>query len=148
MLQQLDAVDWPTIQFEGELMPQSLSAISILIYRPLAERTLDWIWRLPHCKEVWKEGDADWCKSSAAEISDHLLDHRDEIITEIQERLGPHGFDAQATFEEWLMGLSRIRSLSSKNGTCFWIAGELSEKAESVRLGILEYLDRKIDDLR
>jgi hypothetical protein len=143
MNQQLDTHEWPAIEFQGELLPQSLSAIHILIYQPLSERTLDWIWKLPHCKEVWKVGDADWCIASASEISDHLLEHRAEIVAEIRERLGPHGFDGTATLNEWLSALGRIRSLAeSADGDCRWIAGEPTQRAEGTRRRILAFLDK------
>ena len=55
MHQQLDPKEWPSIRFKGEELPQSVSGISILIDRDLSEKTKDWVWRLPICKEVWKE---------------------------------------------------------------------------------------------
>lgn len=143
MNQELDTEEWPAIEFQGELLPQSVSGIHILIYQPLSERTLDWIWKLPHCKEVWKDGEPDWCISSAAEISDHLLDHRDEIIRTIQERLGPEGFDGTATHEEWLTAMSRISELAKRtDGICRWIAGQPTEQAETFRRQLLDYFDR------
>jgi len=143
MNQQLDTQEWPAIEFQGELLPQSLSAIHILIYQPLSERTLDWIWKLPHCKEVWKSGEADWCLASASEITDHLLEHRDEVTEEIQDRLSAHGFDGTATIDEWLSALGRIRSLAElSDGDCRWIAGEPTERAEERRRRILAFLDK------
>lgn len=144
MNQQLDPEDWPSIRFEGELLPQSVSGISILIDRDFSERTGDWIWRLPHCKEVWKGGEAEWCIASATEIMDHLLDHRVEVGAEIQERLGPHGFDGQATIDEWLAAMARILSLArSSRDVCRWIAGEPTEGAEETRRRILSFLDQQ-----
>jgi hypothetical protein len=143
MNQQLDTQEWPAIEFQGEFLPQSLSAIHILIYQPLSERTLDWIWKLPHCKEVWKSGEAAWCIASAAEITDHLLDHRDVIAAEIRDRLSADGFDEAATINEWLAALGRIRSLAeSTDGDCRWIAGEPTESAEETRRRILAFLDK------
>ena len=142
MNQQLDPEDWPSIHFEGELLPQSVSGISILIGRDFTERTGDWIWRLPHCKEVWKDGDAEWCVASASEIIDHLLVHRAEVVAEIQERLAPHGFDAQATIDEWLAAMRRIQNLAESSGnTCRWIAGASTQRAEETRSRILAFLD-------
>ena len=142
MNQSLDPEEWPSIRFEGESLPQSLKGISILIDRDFTGRTGDWIWRLPHCKEVWKEGESDWCISSATEIIDHLLEHRDEVVVDIRERLGTHGFDAEPTIDEWLTALARIQSLArSSDGKCRWIAGEPSESAEEVRRSFLAFLD-------
>ena len=144
MNQTLDAQECPSIRFEGELQPQSLSAIHILIYRDFTERTGDWIWRLPHCKEVWKDGDSTWCIESATEIIDHLLEHRSEIIAEIQERLSPDGFNAEATIVEWLTALARIQTLAKSAGdTCRWIAGQPTERAEETRRRILAFLDKQ-----
>jgi hypothetical protein len=144
MSQQLNPNDWPSICFEGEILPQSVKGISILIDREFTERTGDWIWRFPHCKGVWKEGEAEWCIQSANEIMDHLLEHRTDIIGEIQERLGPHGFDGTRTIEEWFAALGRIRDLAkSRNGICRWIAGEPSERARETVRRFLAFLDRQ-----
>lgn len=125
-------------------MPQSLKGISILIDRDFTEQTADWIWRLVHCKEVWKEGGSNWCEASATEISDCLLDHRDEIGTEISQRLGSFGFDADLTLNEWLTALARIQDLArSSSGICRWVAGELEGRAEEVVSRILSFLDRQ-----
>lgn len=125
-------------------MPQSLKGISILIDRGFTEQTADWIWRLVHCKEVWKEGDSNWCALSASEIIDCLLDHRDEIGTEISQRLGSFGFDADITLNEWLAAMARIQDLArSSGGICRWIAGEPTKKAEEARSRILSFLDRQ-----
>lgn len=143
MNQKLNTEDWPSICFEGELLPQSVSGISILINRDFTERTGDWIWRLPHCKEVWKEGEAEWCIESATEIINHLLEHRDEVVADIQERLSPYGFDSQCTIDEWLTALALIQTISKASGdTCRWIAGEPTERAEKGRKRFLAFLDK------
>ena len=144
MNQHLDPNEWPSIRFEGELLPQSVRGITILINRDFTERTGDWIWRLPHCKEVWKDGEAEWCIASATEIINHLLEHRSEVVAEIRERLGSHGFDGLSTLDEWLTALARIQSLArSSSDVCRWIAGEPTERAEENRRRILALLDRK-----
>ena len=144
MNQLLDPEEWPSIRFDGESLPQSLSGIHILIYCDLTERTGDWIWRLPHCRGVWKDGESEWCVESATEIIDHLLEYRTEVVAEIQERLAPHGFDAQATLEEWLTALARIQTLARSAGdTCRWIAGEPTERVEETRRRILAFLDKQ-----
>ena len=123
MTQTLDLEEFPQICFEGEILPQSVIAISILINHDFTERTGDWIWRLPHCKKIWKTGDSEWCLAAAREINDHLLEHRAEIITDIQERLGPHGFDGHTTINEWLTALARIQILAASAGNvCRWTA--------------------------
>jgi hypothetical protein len=144
MNQKLDPKEWPSIRFEGELMPQSLSAIHVLINRNFSERTGEWIWRLPHCKEVWKDGESTWCIESATEIIHNLLEHRAEIVADIQDRLDPHQFDAETTIDEWLTALARIQALARSAGdTCRWIAGEPTERAEETRRRILAFLDKQ-----
>ena len=144
MNQQLNPEDWPSIRFEGELLPQSVSGISILIDRDFTELTGDWIWRLPHCKEVWKEGESEWCITSATEIINHLLEYRTEVAAEIHERLGPHGFDSQTTIDEWLTALASIQSLAkSSSNSCRWIAGEPTQRAEDSRRRLLAFLDKQ-----
>ena len=143
MHQQLDPKEWPSIRFEGEELPQSVSGISILIDRDLSEKTKDWVWRLPICKEVWKEGDADWCRASASEITDHLLEHRSEVIAEIEDRLHHHGFDGTLTINEWLIALNRIQILAASTvEKCRWIAGEPTERAEMMRRRLLAFIDK------
>lgn len=142
MNQSLDPEEWPSICFEGELLPQSVSGISILINRGFTERTGDWIWRLSNCKEVWKNGEAEWCIASATEIIDHLLEHRGEVASEVRERLGPYRFDGDLTVEEWLIALARVQSIAKSSGyNCQWIAGHPSESAEEVRHRLLAFLD-------
>lgn len=144
MNQTLDPEKYPSIRFEDELLPQSLSAIHILIYCDFTERTGDWIWRLSHCKGVWKEGEATWCIESATEIIDHLLENRADVITEIQERLVPHGFVAETMIDEWLTALARIQILAKSAGdTCRWIAGEPTQRAEVAHRRILAFLDKQ-----
>ena len=73
----------------------------------------------------WKDAEAEWCIASATEIIDYLLEHRSEIVNEVRERLGPHGFDGPMTLDEWLAALVCIRNLAeSTGGICRWIAGE------------------------
>jgi len=140
--QQLDPEEWPQICFEGELLPQTVSAIHILIDQPFSERMKEWVWRLPHCKGVWKEGDAAWCAASASELADHMLEHRDGIIREIEERLGTDGFDGPTTLQEWLKAMSQIQGLANRiGGICRWVAGAPSPEAEEQRRRVLRFLD-------
>ncbi len=123
MAQQLDKQEWPSIEFDGEFLPQSLSAISILINHDFSESTGDWIWRLPHCKDTWKDGQAEWCISSASEIIRYLHDYREDVLRDIHERLTSDGFCAQRTLDEWLMALGCIKELAaSSGGICHWVA--------------------------
>ena len=143
MYQILDITEWRSIRFGGIDLPQSLMGISILIViDDFTERTGDWIWSLPHCKGMEKNGCSQWCLESAAEIVDYLIGNRGAVLAIIQERLGPHGFDPVATFAEWIFGLSKIQEIASNtDGNCSWIA-EISEY--DAKLGLeraMRYLD-------
>ncbi len=130
MTQQLDEMEWPPIEFEGELLPPSLKAISILVNHDFSESTGDWIWRLPHCKDTWKDGQAEWCISAASEIICYLHDYREDVLRDIDERLNSDGFCAQRTLDEWIMALSRIKELAaSSGGLCRWIAQSATNPA-------------------
>ena len=73
-----------------------------------------------------------------------MLEHRDEVVAEIHDRLGPQGFDGTATINEWLTAMTRIRSLArSSSDVCRWIAGEPTERAEEMRRRILAFLDKQ-----
>lgn len=136
-----DSEEWPPIRFEGELLPQSLMGISILMDRWFSKPTKEWIWRFHLCHEVRKEGNADWCYKSASDILKYLRKRRKKAAIEIEKRLG---LDGQVTVDEWIDGLMRIQVISSTvNGECRWIAGEHTERAEQTRTRILAFLDRK-----
>ncbi|MGJ8673873.1 hypothetical protein [Rubritalea sp.] len=123
MSQDLDTTDFPPIRFEHELLPQSVSGISILMNYEFTETTGDWIWKLPHCKNTWKEGDSTWCISSCSEIISFLNSNKEQVIEDIKERLSPHGFDPNITLNEWLSSLARIKEICQLgNKTCRWIA--------------------------
>jgi len=139
-----DSEEWPPIRFEGELLPQSLMGISILMDRWFSKSTKEWIWRFHICHEVWKGGDADWCNKSANEILKYLRRRRKKAAMEIEKRLG---LDGQVTVDEWIDGLMRIQAISSTvAGECRWIAGEPTERADQTRTRILAFLDSKGSD--
>ena len=144
-----DPQEWRSIRFEGIDLPPSLMAISMLIViDDFSERTGDWIWRLPHCKGVEKDGAAGWCADSATEIMDHLLEHRQEILGMITERLVPHGFDAELTYAEWMDSLLKIRDIASrKEGDCVWIAEVPDHDAEIAAAKMLRALNDYRDSL-
>jgi len=143
MTQALDRDEWKSIRFEGVDLPQSLMGISILInIDDFTERTGDWIWKLPHCKSIWKGGPARWCHESATEIIDHMIEHRETVLAMIRERLVPNGFDPDATFSEWISSLMTIREISSKKeGDCQWIAGNPDPEVGRMAERFLRYLD-------
>jgi hypothetical protein len=124
MSQNLDDTKWRSIWFEGVDLPQSLMGISIMIVvDDFTERTGDWIWALPHCNGIEKFGCAQWCLESAAEILDYLTGNRVAVLAMIEERLGPHGFDSEATFAEWVSSLTRIQEIAvGMDADCHWFA--------------------------
>ena len=111
-----------------------MSMIHILINRDLTELTGDWVWRFAHCNRVWKTGSADWCYSSSSEIISHLHSFRDEVITEIKERLRLDDISSIHTYDNWVEGLTSIQRLAQTAGAeCQWIEGTPSQKAENTR---------------
>jgi hypothetical protein len=123
--------------------------ISILItIDDISERTGDWLWRLRHCWGVGKHGAAGWCADSATVIMNHLLEHRQEVLAMITERLGPHGFDAELTYGEWMESLLKIHDIASrKEGDCVWIAEDPGFDAEAAAEKMLHALDAYRDSL-
>jgi hypothetical protein len=52
-----------------------------------------------------------------------MLEHRQQVLAGIRERLGPHGFDADMTFRDWITAFQRIHALSAGiEGDCVWSA--------------------------
>ena len=52
-----------------------------------------------------------------------MLEHRQQVLDGIRERLGPQGFDADMTFRDWIMAFQRIHDLSAGiEGDCVWSA--------------------------
>ena len=69
--------------------------------------------------------------------------------TEIDERLGEHGFVGEVTFPEWVKGFSIIRDSAAKiDKQCEWIAPIPEERVEESRRTAqrwIEFLDRTDD---
>jgi hypothetical protein len=42
-----------------------------------------------------------------------MLEHRQQVLDGIRERLGPHGFEPEVTYSDWLLALQRIAELST-----------------------------------
>jgi hypothetical protein len=54
---------------------------------------------------------------------DLMLEHRQQVLVGIRDELGPHGFDADITYRDWMMALQRIMSLSTvAEAECVWSA--------------------------
>jgi hypothetical protein len=52
-----------------------------------------------------------------------LLEHRQKVLEGIRDRLGPHGFDADVTYRDWIIAIQHIASLSANaDAECVWSA--------------------------
>jgi hypothetical protein len=111
--------------FQGETFPATLMAISILEpVLDIADEDLgDWLWRLPICCGVKKTAPAERCARCAQKAADLMLEQRQQVLAGIRERLASQGFDAEATYKDWIVALQRIAELSrASNGDCVWSA--------------------------
>ena len=121
----LDEKEWRPITFQGVTFPATLMGVSILepVLNITDRELADWLWRLPICRGVTKSCAAEICIRCAQKSIDLILEHRQEILDGIRDRLGPHGFDAETTFGDWILAFQQIRELSSNSdGECVWSA--------------------------
>jgi hypothetical protein len=135
--------DYRPITFEGVVLPPSVMGMTILMDLPGAtEELLDWIWKFPHCKGITKSSAADICHRSASLARDLLLEQRQLVLKEIAERLGPHGFDAQTTFGEWVTAFQTIADISKKSSRmCQWSAPLHPDDRSKTREDAQRFLD-------
>jgi len=83
----------------------------------------DWLWRLSICRGVTKRAPAEKCARCAQIAADLMLEQRQRVLDGIRERLSSHGFDAEATYREWISAFQRIVELSrAASGECEWSA--------------------------
>src|SRR5678809_135103 len=139
---------WRPITFQGETFPPSFMAISVLMSLNLTDEELgEWLWRLPICCGVTKRAPADRCAQCAQRAVDLMLERRQEVLDEIRERLGPHGFDAETTYRDWIVALQRIVELSKvASGECEWSAPMHPDdpyKTKEDALRFMQALDRE-----
>jgi hypothetical protein len=121
----LDEKQWRPITFEGVTFPATLMGVSMLgsVLNINDEELGDWLWRLPICKGVTKRRSAEMCNRCAQKMIDLMLEHRQRVLDAIRELLGPHGFDADTTFVDWITAFQQIRNLSAKaESECIWSA--------------------------
>lgn len=84
---------------------------------------IDWVWGLRNCSGIEKSAPAEFCVRYARRTIDLMLENRQQVLDGIRDRLGPHGFDAETTFKDWVMAFQRIGTLSeSVEGDCVWSA--------------------------
>jgi len=121
----LDEKDWRPITFQGVTFPATLMGVSIL--EPVLDvrdrEFIDWVWGLRTCCGRERSAPAEFCVRLAQRTTDLMLEHRHRVLEGIRERLGPHGFDADTTYRDWITALQRIASLSaSVTSDCVWSA--------------------------
>jgi hypothetical protein len=121
----LDEREWRPITFQGVKFPATLMGVSILepVLGIKDHEFTDWVWGLRVCCGRERRAPAEFCARLALRSVDLMLERRHQVLDGIRERLGPHGFDADTTFREWIMAFQRIHDLSSRiEGDCVWSA--------------------------
>jgi hypothetical protein len=121
----LDDYEFRPITFQGVTFPATLMAVSIL--EPVLDirdrEFIDWVWELRVCCGRKRTAPAEFCARLAQKSIDLMLEHRERVLDGIRKRLGPYGFDADATFRDWIFAFQRIRELSlGTKGDCVWSA--------------------------
>jgi len=140
----LDDYEFRPITFQGFTFPATLMGISILeqVIDIQDEDLGDWLWRLPICCGFPKRTTAERCVRCARHAANVMLEHRQQVVDGIQERLAPHGFDAETTYRDWLLALQRIVELSvATDGECVWSAPSHSRDTLKTEAGVLRFVD-------
>ena len=121
----LDEREWRPITFQGVKFPATLMGVSILepVLGIKDHEFIDWVWGLRVCCGRERSAPAEFCARLAQRSVDLMLEHRQQVLDGIRERLGPHGFDADMTFRDWILAFEGIRDLSAGiAGDCVWSA--------------------------
>ena len=121
----LDEREWRPITFQGVTFPATLMGVSILepVLGVKDHEFIDWVWGLRVCRGGERSAPAEFCARLAQRSVDLMLEHRNQVLDGIRERLGPHGFDADTTFRDWIMAFQSIHALSAGiAGDCVWSA--------------------------
>jgi hypothetical protein len=140
----LNDYEFRPITFQGVTFPATLMGVDILLpVLDIQDEDLgDWLWRLPICRGFPKRTAAERCARCARQAADLMLEHRQQVIDGIQERLGPHGFDAETTYRDWLLALQGIAELSAAtDGECVWSAPSHPRDALKTQADVLRLLD-------
>jgi hypothetical protein len=137
----LDDYEFRPITFQGITFPATLMGVSILepVLGIRDREFTDWVWGLSVSCGRERNAPAEFCARLAQRTVDLMLEHRQLVLDGIRERLGPHGFDADTTFRDWILAFQRIQSLSTGvEGNCVWSAPSHSKDmkpADWKRLG-------------
>jgi hypothetical protein len=121
----LDEREWRPITFQGVKFPATLMGVSILepVLAIEDDEFIDWVWGLRVCCGRKRSAPAEFCARLAQRSVDLMLEHRQQVLDGIHERLGPDGFDPDTTFRDWIMAFQRIHELSvGTEGDCVWSA--------------------------
>jgi hypothetical protein len=140
----LDDYEFRPITFQGVTFPATLMAIDLLgpVLDIQDEDLGDWLWRLPICRGFPKRTTAERCARCARQAADLMLEHRQQVLDGIQERLAPHGFDAETTYRDWLLAMQRIAELSAvTDGECVWSAPSHSRDTFKTEADVLRFID-------
>jgi len=122
---QLDEQEWRPITFQGVTFPATLMGVSILepVLSIRDREFTDWVWGLRVCSGKERSAPSESCARLARRTIELMLEHRQQVLEGIRERLGPHGFDAETTFRDWIGAFQRIQDLSAgAEGNCVWSA--------------------------
>jgi hypothetical protein len=120
-----DDYEFRSITFQGVTFPATLMGVSILepVLGIRDHEFIDWVWGLRVCCGRERGAPAEFCVRLAQRTVDLMLEHRQQVLDGIRECLGPHGFDADTTFRDWILAFERIQSLSAEvEGNCVWSA--------------------------
>lgn len=146
----LNEEDWRPITFEGHELPASLMGIDTLegILEFDDENLGSWLFRLCVCKGGTKSAGTRRCRRNAKKAIRLIVENEGCVKAGIRERLGPHGFDPEVTFSEWLASLELIRDNSrSLFGKCYWSA-PLHKNDRYQTKEDVEKLVKNLNDLR
>ena|SRR5947209_2380690 len=118
-----DDYEFRPITFQGVTLPATLMGASILepVLAIKDHEFIDWVWGLRICCGRERSAPAEFCARLAQRSVDLMLEHRQQVLDGICERLGPHGFDPETTFRDWIVAFQRIHALSAGvQGDCVW----------------------------
>lgn len=120
-----DDYEFRPITFQGVTFPATLMGVSILepVLGVRDREFIDWVWGLRVCCGRERSAPAEICARLAQRTVDLMLEHRQQVLDGVRERLAPHGFDPDTTFRDWIAAFQRIQSLSAGiEGDCVWSA--------------------------
>jgi hypothetical protein len=143
----LNEQEWRPITFQGITFPATLMGVSILepVLGIKDPEFIDWVWGLRTCCGRERSAPAEFCSRMAQRTADLMLENRQRVLDGIRERLGPHGFDADTTYRDWITAFQHIASLGAgAESDCVWSAPSHAEDmkpADWQRLG--DALDRE-----